>query len=203
MSCNLECLYYIFGCLSFFVSLAIFIQIQLTKKNITNTDNRQKTETALKFIKDFHQNVLHKWDQYCAKYKTGTVNIENGCQLEPKQFNKSEFNNLDKEYQIFYCKLYLENYDLITDLLNALEVFSVGIDEHIVNEPMIMTAIGKTYCDIVRNISPIISCLRDESSVDSISTIKLYQRWNTTIQTKYYEKKIETLKQAISNLNSD
>ena len=54
-------LYYISGILILLVNSLVLWQIKIAKKAITITDDRQKLETALKYINDFHNSILIKW----------------------------------------------------------------------------------------------------------------------------------------------
>lgn len=195
-------LYYISGILILLVNSLVLWQIKIAKKAITITDDRQKLETALKYINDFHNSILIKWNVYYENYKS--ENLNDTDKYFTKSFISNELNCLNKKQLSSYYKLYLRNYKSISDFLNALEVFSVGVNSKIINEDIIYMSIGEAYCEIIEFISVII-CINREDNLSSQSkyTIELYHKWKKKLDIKTNEIKLQELGEKYNQISNE
>ncbi|MEO4005015.1 hypothetical protein [Flavobacterium sp. CAU 1735] len=188
----IENIYLISGPIIALLGFVAFSQLRLSKKVIELTSKRQAAELSAKQI-EIYCNVIipsqSKLSDGLIESKLEDVNI-NGL----RQFTTQELLKKMNTGEILErSKFISEKVTPILEVLNSMEAFSTYFTKGVADEEIAFSSIGSTFCYSVNTYSFIYCILRDEKDevLPFSNTIKLYEVWNSKLQTKKIKKELK------------
>jgi len=184
-----ENIYLLSGPVIAILGFVAILQLKLTKKTLQITSKRQAAELATRQVEIYTNEIIIQQNQIDEFEKTnGIKRIDIDCKLftQDELFNLMSNENISKRRDDF-----LKNVNSIVTMLNSMETFSLYFTKGIADEEIAYSAIGVTFCETVKHYSFELSASRYEAEENVYyNIIKLYDIWNSRIQSENLNKEI-------------
>lgn len=157
-------------------------QLKLLKKDLNDRNKRSARESSLQYLTIYASEIIPLYDSIIRTYRDEIGEFDPNDELFNAEFTITE-DQLTAD--IMSDLIILTDMNLHT-FLNKLEFFSTAMLNGLVDEDLVFTPVGKSFCKIVRTEHLYISYSRGRGTPYK-NIIELYNRWSDRLEVENLE----------------